>query len=134
MVYAKTPTYVLSKKQLKKIAKLSLEFCILNFGMNNKKRTPLGLTITHDVSDGFFGMYYPEINQIEVYPDACYTIGRFTSTIIHEYIHTLQKQNIRAYSKLLKEYGYYNHPYEVEARSYEKKFNRKLLQYLRDNW
>jgi hypothetical protein len=134
MIYSNIPTHNFTKRQLKKIAGLSLKFCMDKFGVNNKKWYPLGLTIVHDMNDGYWGMYFPEINEIEIYPDACYNIGRFTSTIIHEYIHTLQKQDVRVYSRLLKEHGYADHPFEVEARYYEKKFNRELLCYLRDNW
>ena len=79
-------------------------------------------------------MYYPSENTIEVYVDEINTIGKFTSTIIHEYIHSLQPQNEKLYYKLLKEHGYWDHPFEVEARLYEKTFNRDLLRYLRENW
>ena len=134
MIYSNIPTYNFTKRQLNKIVRLSLKFCKDKFGVNNKKWNPLNLSIVYDVDDGYLGMYYPKTNEIEIYPDACYSIGRFTSTIIHEYIHTLQNQDTRVYSRLLKEHGYMDHPQEVEARYYEKKFNRELLRYLRDNW
>ena len=134
MIYSKEKTHNFTKRQLKKIARLSLQFCMETFGVNNRKRYPLTMMIVHELNDGLWGMYFPEINEIEIYPDACDNIGKFTSTIIHEYIHTLQKQDERVYSKLLKEHGYWDHPFEVEARLYEKTFNRDLLRYLRENW
>ena len=134
MIYYKIPTYNFKKRQLKKIAKLSMRFCMETLGVNNRKWNKISLTIVHDTDDGYWGMYYPTENRIEIYPDACRNIGRFTSTIIHEYVHSLQKQDARLYSKLEKQYGYWKHPQEVEARATEKKFNRALLRYLRDNW
>ena len=134
MIYSKEKTHNFTKRQLKKIARLSLQFCMETFGVNNKKWYPLTLNIIHNTNDGYWGMFNLEINEIEVYPDACDNIGKFTSTIIHEYIHTLQQQSSRVYSKLLKEHGYWDHPFEVEARLYEKTFNRDLLRYLRENW
>jgi hypothetical protein len=133
MIYSNIKTYNFNKRQLNKIAKLSMRFCMETFGVNNRKRNDISLKVVHDVSDGYWGMYYPTENKIEVYPEECNTIGRFTSTIIHEYTHSMQKQDTRLYSRLIKEHGYYNHPQEVEARATEKKFNRALLRYLREN-
>jgi len=133
MIYSNIKTYNFSKRQLNKIAKMSMRFCMETFGVNNRKRNDISLKVVHDVSDGYWVMYYPTENKIEIYPEECNTIGRFTSTIIHEYTHSMQKQDTRLYSRLIKEHGYYNHPQEVEARAVEKKFNRALLRYLREN-
>ena len=55
-----------------------------------------------------------------------------TSTIIHEWTHS--KQNIIGkYNKLLKKFGYKNHPMEIEACETEKKWNRKALNYMKKN-
>ena len=134
MIYSNIKTYNFNKRQLNKIAKLSMRFCMETLGVNNRKWKEISLKVVHDTDDGYWGMYYPTENIIQIYPDACRNIGRFTSTIIHEYTHSLQKQDTRLYSKLEKQYGYWKHPQEVEARATEKKFNRALLRYLRDNW
>ena len=134
MIYSNIKTCSFNKRQLKKIAKLSMRFCMETLGVNNRKRKEISLTVVHDTTDECWGMYYPTENAIQVYPNACMNIGRFTSTIIHEYTHSLQKQDTRLYSKLEKQYGYWKNPQEVEARAMEKKFNRSLLRYLRENW
>ncbi len=54
MIYSNIPTHNFTKRQLKKIAGLSLKFCMDKFGVNNKKWYPLGLTIVHDMNDGYF--------------------------------------------------------------------------------
>ena len=42
-------------------------------------------------------------------------------TVIHEYAHYMQPIK-SSYNKLLKEYGYDDHPMEIEAREIEKEY------------
>jgi hypothetical protein len=53
-----------------------------------------------------------------------YKIGRFE---------TDGKDTNKEYNKLLKKFGYENHPMEIEARETEKKWNRKALNYMKKN-
>jgi hypothetical protein len=100
-------------------------------GVNNRKRTGLTYSYGKD-EEGFYGFYCPFANHIRVSTEECTTVGRLTSTFIHEYTHYLQPVRTK-YVSALKEHGYWNNPYEVEARMMEKKLNRYLLSDLRAN-
>ena len=78
-----------------------------------------------------YGCYDQYDNVVMVNLSNCPTVGRLTSTIIHEYVHSMQPIRTQ-YAKSIKEHGYWNCPFEVEARMMEKKLNRYLLSALRE--
>jgi hypothetical protein len=128
-LYSKTPTNTLTKKQIKKLLKFSAKWCYENMGVNNRKRTDL--TFSYGVeTNGYYGFYCPVHNHIRLSIAECPTVGRLTSTFIHEYTHYLQPVRSK-YLKSLAEHGYWNCPFEVEARMMEKKLNRYLLSEMR---
>jgi hypothetical protein len=129
MIYAKTPTSTLSKKQVKKVLQFCANWCYENMGVNNRKRSDLTYSFGKD-GDGFYGFYCPINNHIRVSLNECKTVGRLTSTFIHEYTHYLQPVRTK-YIPALVIHGYWNNPFEVEARMVEKKFNPYLLSDLR---
>ena len=129
MIYAKTPTSTLTKKQLKKVLQFCANWCYENMGVNNRKRTDLTYSFGKD-GDGFYGFYCPINNHIRICTNECKTVGRLTSTFIHEYTHYLQPVRTKYLTSLM-EHGYWDNPFEVEARMVEKKFNRYLLSDLR---
>ena len=129
MIYAKTPTSTLTKKQVKKVLQFCADWCYDNMGVNNRKRSGLTYSFGKD-EDGFYGFYCPINNHIRVSLTECKTVGRLTSTFIHEYTHYLQPVRTKYIPALVK-HGYWNNPFEVEARMTEKKFNRYLLSDLR---
>jgi len=129
MIYSKTPTQDLTKKQVKKVLQFCAEWCYEHMGANNRKRTGLTYSYGKD-KDGFYGFYCPIANHIHVSTDECTTVGRLTSTFIHEYTHYLQPIRTK-YASANDKHGYWNNPYEVEARMMEKKLNRYLLSDLR---
>ena len=59
---------------------------------------------------------------ITINPSNCGTINMFVRTIIHEYTHHIQKGLKRNYTSSVKRDGYYDSPFEVEARENEKKY------------
>lgn len=132
MIYAKTPTSTLTKKQLKKIVKRSMAWCKSNFGENKRKQ----YKISHMVGnfpflEDSYGCYDQFDNVVIVNLSNCPTVGRVTATVIHEYVHSLQPIRTQ-YAKSIAEYGYWDCPFEVEARFFEKKLNRYLLSSLRE--
>jgi hypothetical protein len=70
----------------------------------------------------FLGLFDPESDRISIYRGDITTVGRYVEVFIHEWVHSLQKGLKRNYSKMTKEHGYWNNPYEVEAREGEKLF------------
>jgi hypothetical protein len=132
--YSSTPIDTFKKKEIKKIVKYSLKWCISEFGPNNRKQLPITIDFDHygDDMPGYYGMYCPVENVIYINLDECNTLGRLTSTIIHEFTHYKQPI-LTKYAKAHKEHGYWDNPFEVEARQVEKKFNRYLLSDLRAN-
>jgi hypothetical protein len=99
-------------------------------GVNNRKKMDLTYSFGNE-KDGFYGFYCPAINHIRVSVGECTTVGRLTSTFIHEYTHYLQPV-LTKYSSADEKFGYWDNPFEVEARMMEKKLNRYLLSDLRD--
>jgi hypothetical protein len=71
--------------------------------------------------NGYYGQYDYEY-VITINPSNCETIEMFVRTIIHEYTHHIQKGLKRNYTSSVKRDGYYNSPFEVEARGNEKKY------------
>jgi len=128
-LYSNTPTDTLTKKQIKKVLAFCSQWCYENMGVNNRKRSDLTYSYGSD-TDGFYGYYCPINNHIHVSVGECKTLGRLTSTFIHEYTHYLQPVRSK-YLKSLAEHGYWDCPFEVEAHMMEKKLNRYLLSEMR---
>ena len=68
---------------------------------------------------GSYGQYNYD-NSITINPSNCKTIEMFVRTIIHEYTHHIQKGLKRNYTSSVNRDGYYDSPFEVEARGNEK--------------
>ena len=128
-MYSNTKTSTLSKKQVKKVLRFCAKWCHENMGVNNRKRSDLTYSYGDD-GEGFYGFYCPYVNHIRICVNECKTVGRLTSTFIHEYTHYLQPVTTK-YASANAEFGYWNNPFEVEARMMEKKLNRYLLSDLR---
>ena len=128
-MYSNTKTSTLSSKQVKKVLQFCAYWCHDNMGVNNRKRRDLTYSYGDD-EKGFYGFYCPYVNHIRICTNECKTLGRLTSTFIHEYTHYLQSVRTK-YASANAEFGYWNNPFEVEARKMEKKLNRYLLSGLR---
>ena len=69
---------------------------------------------------GSYGQY--DFEAIVINPSACETMEMFVRTIIHEYTHHIQKGVKRNYASSMSKHGYWDCPFEVEARGNEKKY------------
>jgi hypothetical protein len=129
MIIASTKLSTLSKYKIRKISNIILKFCQETFGPGRNKLYPM-FSISYRKDMDKYGEYDGVDNLIKIFVDTCKTVSMLTSTIIHEWTHS--KQNIIGqYNKLLKKFGYENHPMEIEARETEKKWNRKALNYIK---
>lgn len=118
-----TPTSTLDRSTVRQIVKLATQWCVNNFGVNNRRRTPFTVSIRKQQSGSpCYGQFCHETNTITIFINHCYNVRLIVRTLIHEYTHYMQP--IRgSYYKLLDEYGYDNHPMEVEARESELQYN-----------
>lgn len=114
-----TPTSTLDRSTTRQIVKLATEWCVQNFGVNNRRSKPFSVSIRKQTSGSpCYGQFCHETNTISVFTNNCHNVRLLVQTLIHEYTHYMQP--IRgSYYKLLDEYGYEQHPMEVEAREME---------------
>jgi len=105
----------LTRRQRHQIIKFALQYCMDVFGYNSRKKRGLSIVITDEENTINFGEYRPCINEIRVYYKNTKDICKFIETFVHEYTHSLQPCRTK-YMSLLEEYGYNNHPFEIEAR------------------
>ena len=131
MIYSNEKLNTLSRYKINKIKKLVVLFCIQTLGYKKRNGIPF-ITLSKIIGDKM-GVYDGLENTITIYLQHNKTVGEFTSTLIHEYTHSLQNI-VKSYNKLYKKFGYENHPMEIEARENEKKYNRKCLNFVRKNW
>lgn len=76
-----------------------------------------------------FGQYWKR--NITIYPYNMRSFKDIITTIIHEYAHFLQmpkKTDMKLYYNI---HDYVNHPMEIEAVEFEKKYYKKCYYYLR---
>jgi hypothetical protein len=114
-----TPTSELDNGTIRNILILSTEWCQQNLGVNNDRENVFRLCMLEQVSGPrCYGMFDEEENKIYIFHNNCLNIRLLIQTVLHEYTHYLQP--IRGtYTKLMDEYGYDNHPMEIEARETE---------------
>ena len=130
--YSSTSLKSLSDKELKNVIKICKSYCMNELGVNNRRRSKLKIKLEDNPYNVcYYGEYNPSTNTIHLFVNEMYTLGSFTSTFIHEYTHSLQPITTKYY-KLLDEYGYENHPHEIEARDNERIHNRSLLKMIRE--
>ena len=67
-----------------------------------------------------YGQY--DYESLVINPSTCETMEMFVRTIIHEYTHHIQRGIKRNYASSMKKNGYWDCPFEVEARGNEKKY------------
>jgi hypothetical protein len=70
---------------------------------------------------GHYGLYDYDYT-IFINPTNCGTIEKYVQTIIHEYTHHIQRGLKRNYTSSVIRDGYWDSPFEVEARKNEKKY------------
>lgn len=111
-----TPTFILDSDTITKIVELTDEWCQDNLGVN-EELGDLTIYITDQSmwAKSCYGGYDVNSNSIYIYQNRCENIKWIIKSILHEYTHYLQ--DLEHYDSLLGEYGYDNHPHEVEANN-----------------
>ena len=74
---------------------------------------------------GSYGQYNYDYS-ITINPTNCKTMKMYVRTIIHEYTHHIQKGLKRNYTSSVNRNGYYDSPFEVEARENELKYIKQV--------
>ncbi len=115
MITLKTNICDLSRKELKVLNESLMKVC-KNI-MGKKKDINVRTTLR---GTSYYGKYMPDTKTIVLYKSACVTVERYVSTFIHEYRHSKQKGINQNYGFCHLMYGYWNNPYEVDARKHEK--------------
>lgn len=131
MMRRNTPIVKLNEDSIYDICEYALEFCQREFGINRRVKKELYVSLNYYKGEvTYTGGYCPNNNCIILMMKHNRKLIDFIGTIIHEYVH--YKQPVRTkYDKLLKEYGYWDHPFEVEAREVALKYRDKLYKEFR---
>jgi len=105
----------------KKFVLLVLDWCVTNLG---KQKLGYQLDVKYHRPKEFAGYYFNHTRKIQIFVYDELDLLDLTEITIHEYIHHLQYANKKtdvAYSKYQSEVGYWNNPFEIEARDISKK-------------
>jgi hypothetical protein len=111
-----------SIKELRRVGKLVIKASREIIGHGNKPIPKLH--IRNSLKD-MYGLYCYS-HKIFINPSQCKKISVFVGVIIHEYTHHIQKGLKQNYDGSVKKYGYYDCPFEVEARGNAKKYKKKV--------
>jgi hypothetical protein len=105
----------LSISERKHLSYFIIEYCRLNIGINPHKSQDITYRVVSN-NKGEYGS--TDGSRINININYANTLKLYIQTFIHEWVHT-QQAIVTRYSRLNKEFGYNNNPYEVEARSHE---------------
>lgn len=122
MLYLKTPTIEMTTPMIRRVVCETISWCETNLGKKRKRKPLTFKVLTQKKGEECFGMYDPTLNSIIVHRNMCGDVRSVVKVVIHEYTHYLQ--DLRGYSRVLREVGYRRHPQEVEARGNEKLFSK----------
>lgn len=123
-----TPMSELSLSEIRDICKFGIVFCSNELGVNRRHGDEISFSIRTDRRklDIYYGEYCPMINQISIYRNNINNVKDLIKVFIHEYTHSLQPIKTK-YHKILKQYGYENHPFEIDANNNADKFYKKFF-------
>lgn len=124
MIRTNTNLNRLTHKEIRKIVELTIMYCHVHLG-RNKRRGDCGVMVMNQPStapQARYGEYCPEYHVMKIFKNHIENVRCLVVTTIHEYTHTLQPCKTN-YARLYEEYGYDNHPYEIEARNNEMLIN-----------
>ena len=116
----KLNTYTTS--ELREIGLIILDVTRKTLGHGNKPAPKFKIRNT---LSGRYGQYDYEYN-IYVNPTNCVTMEMFVRTIIHEYTHHIQKGLKSINTPSVIKNGYYDSPFEIEARGNELKYKSQV--------
>ena len=111
-----------------------LEWCSLNLG---KLKHDYNLEIKYHKDKVYGGIYIPYSRTIRIFVHNELPIIDLTENIIHEYVHYLQnnkKGTDVEYNKHLHELGYWNNPFEIEARKLSAKYKDQCYRYVTNSY
>lgn len=97
-----------------------LEWCSSNIGSNKQGYQ---LDLKYYRNNEFAGYYFNQTKTIQIFVFDELDLLDLTEIIIHEYVHHLQyadKKTEVEYSKYQNDVGYWNNPFEIEARRLSK--------------
>ena len=120
-MYISTPTDILTTPTIRRVVCETISWCEKEMGKKRKKTKLSFRVLTQRDHDYSYGMYDPRTNRIIIHRNMNRNVKDVVRCVIHEYTHYLQ--DLRGYSKVLREVGYRNHPQEVEARGNEKLYS-----------
>jgi hypothetical protein len=128
----KTRISSLSDKELFQLVKFVRSYCEMTFGINKRKRKKLNVKLFQraEESKKICGWYCPFENEITMFIKPNKDVREFCRTFIHEYTHYMQPCRTK-YHKLLKEYGYDKHPFEIQAYATERHYGKKCMDILK---
>ena len=109
----------------RKFVLLVLDWCSSNLG---RVRYGYTLDIKYCRSKEFAGYYFNHTRKIQIFVYDELDLLDLTEITIHEYIHHLQYANKKTdveYSKYQSEVGYWDNPFEIEARRLSKKLKKQ---------
>lgn len=111
----------LTNGQTRKIVEKTVKYCEENLGINKRKGECSISVKKQNLNEEVlkYGEYCPDVHTIRVFKNNCKNIKDLIETTLHEYTHSLQPVKSK-YFKMLKVYGYENHPMEIEAVENEK--------------
>jgi hypothetical protein len=111
----------LNKRQINKIVNMTVLWCQINMGENNRRKSKFKISVCKQYvkKEKLMGSFDQLNNLITVHHNNCHNIKELVSTTIHEYTHYLQPI-LTYYGKLYKSFGYEKHPMEIEAANNEK--------------
>ena len=121
MITLNTKICTLTRGELLFLNKSLLKVCENLMG---KKKNIKVRTTTRGTS--YFGKYIPESRTIFMYRGTCDTIGKYVEVFIHEYRHAKQKGITKHYQTMTLLHGYWNNPYEVDARKAQKELRPEV--------
>lgn len=116
-IYLKTPLQPLGRREIGRIAHMTITWCKKNLGINQRKAyQPIWSLSSHNEGDEICGDYDDVENEITIYYKNIDDVRELISTVIHEWTHQLQPCR----SKYKKWKGSYRkNPLEVEAYAAE---------------
>ncbi len=113
----------MTRKQIKKICKIIIRWCVDHLGENHRIKKELRVKL--DYIEKYEGKAEYDIDEehriITIYVLNAKTIKDLICDCIHEMVHDVQPVTTR-YDKLYKKYYYKNHPFEKAARKMEDRF------------
>jgi len=113
-----------------KLVKMVIEWSKNNIVYGKSRRITPSIKINYSKNGKVLGRYSFHSKVIEIYVRKHESLESIVDTIIHEYIHHLQLRNQKddmKYDSNSRRIGYYDNPFEVEARELARKYRRQCI-------